>query len=93
MVENRISGFPDFLANFIISYKKSGFYLKLSGKYVGNFYSDNFDENLNKYLNINPDFVDYKDNKNEAYFTTDIFFSYDFYIMESFGLIKNISYK
>lgn len=86
--ENRINGFPDFLTNFIISYKKSGLYVKLNSKYVGDFYSDNFDNNLNKYLNLNPGFVDYNDNKNEAYFTTDIFLSYDFHITESLGLSK-----
>lgn len=86
--ENRINGFPNFLANFIISYKQSSLYLKLSGKYVGDFYSDNFNDNLNKYLNQNPGFVDYNNNKNEAYFTTDIFFSYDFHITESLGLSK-----
>lgn len=86
--ENRINGFPNFLGNFIISYKQSSLYLKLSGKYVGDFYSDNFNDNLNKYLNQNPGFVDYNNNKNEAYFTTDIFFSYDFHITESLGLSK-----
>jgi iron complex outermembrane recepter protein len=86
--QNRISGFPDFLANFIISYKKSGFYFKLNGRYVGDFYSDNFDNNLNKYLDLYPGFIDYNDNKNEAYFTTDVFFSYDFYIAEALGSSK-----
>lgn len=86
--QNRITGFPDFLTNFIISYKKSGLYVKLSSKYVGDFYSDNFDDNLIKYLNINPGFVDYNDNKNEAYFITDIFLSYNFHFTESLGLSK-----
>ena len=86
--DNRINGFPNFLANFIVRYKKDGYYLKLSGRYVGSFYSDNFADNLNKYLNLNPGFVDYDDNKNEAYLTTDIFFSYDFLIPESLGQSK-----
>jgi len=86
--QNRITGFPDFLTNFIISYKKSGLYVKLSSKYVGDFYSDNFEDNLIKYLNINPGFVDYNDNKNEAYFITDIFLSYNFHFTESLGLSK-----
>jgi len=86
--DNRINGFPDFLANLIISFKKDGYYLKLSGKYVGSFYSDNFADKLNKYLTLDPEIVDYVDNKNEPYFTTDIFFSYDFHIPESIGLSK-----
>src|SRR5690606_15273614 len=67
---NRISGFPDFLANFGISYNNSGFYLRLNGKYVGAFYSDNYDENISEYLSAFPGFVSYSDNKNEAYFTS-----------------------
>jgi iron complex outermembrane receptor protein len=75
---NRISGFPDFLANIGISYQQSGFYLRLSGKYVGEFNSDNYDENLRSYINQYPGFVDYTDNLNEAYFVSDVFLSYEF---------------
>jgi iron complex outermembrane recepter protein len=36
--DNRIAGFPDFLANLIISYKPENFYFRLSSKYVGKFF-------------------------------------------------------
>ncbi len=85
---NRITGFPDFLANFGISYNKSGLYLKLSGKYVGDFFSDNYDTNLNSYLNNYPGFVSYDDNKNEAYFVMDFIGSYEFALFNSLSPSK-----
>jgi iron complex outermembrane receptor protein len=75
---NRIGGFPDFLANFGVNFRYEGLYLRLTGKYVGDFYSDNYDENLSSYLSNNSGFVDYADNKNDAYFVADIFGSYEF---------------
>ncbi len=80
---NRITGFPDFLANFGITYNDFGFYLKLTGKYVGKFYSDNYEENLGSYLQKFPGFVDYSDNENEAYFVSDFFASYEFSLLET----------
>lgn len=78
---NRISGFPDLLGNIGIAFQQSGFYLRLTGKYVGEFYSDNYDEKLNSYLLTYPGFVDYSDNLNEAYLVSDIFMSYEFSIV------------
>jgi len=75
---NKISGFPDFLSNIGIQFQYSDILLKLTAKYIGEFYSDNFDDNLNDYLITYPDFVDYTDNKNEAYSTLDIYGSYEF---------------
>lgn len=83
MQGNRIGGFPDLLANIILSYKYSNFYFKLSGKYVGKFYSDNFDKNLSDYIYQNPGFVEYSDNVNDAYFASDIFTSYEFNLFDS----------
>ena len=80
---NRISGFPDFLANVGINFNYEGLYLRLTGKYVGDFYSDNYDENLPDYLITYPGFVDYSDNKNEAYFVADFFGSYKFNFFNS----------
>ncbi|OGU71846.1 MAG: TonB-dependent receptor [Ignavibacteria bacterium RBG_16_34_14] len=75
---NKISSFPDFLANFGINFRHKGLYLKLTGKFVGDFYSDNYDESLASYLNQYPGFASYSDNKNEAYFAADFFGSYEF---------------
>jgi iron complex outermembrane recepter protein len=76
--DNRISGFPDFMANFGMQFNYSGFLLKLNSKYVGKFYSDNFSDKLSEYLLVNPGFVDYDDNVNDAYFVVDLFSSYEF---------------
>jgi iron complex outermembrane recepter protein len=73
---NRISGFPDFLANAGISYSNSGARIEMIGKYVGEFYSDNYDKNLSLYLIQYPGFVSYSDNINEAYFVADLTASY-----------------
>jgi iron complex outermembrane receptor protein len=74
--ENRISGFPDFLANFGITYSDKNLYLRLTGKYIGDLRSDNYDNKLNEYLKTFPGFVSYTDNLNDAYFTADFFGSY-----------------
>ena len=75
---NKISGFPGFLFNFGVTYDINKLYIKLTGKYVGAFYSDNYDKNLNTYLATYGDFVAYSDNKNPAYFTADFLASYSF---------------
>ncbi len=56
---------------------------RLTGKYVGDFYSDNYDKNLSDYLKTYPGFADYTDNKNEAYFVADFFGSYEFNFFNS----------
>ncbi len=73
---NRIGGFPDFLFNFGLSYKKDPLFIQLNGKYVGKFYSDYYDNKLTEYLNMFPGFISYNDNVNDAYFTTDFYISY-----------------
>ncbi len=80
---NRITGFPDFLANFGISYNDFGLYLRLTGKYVGEFFSDNYDKNLALYNQQFTGFTDYSDNLNEAYFVSDFFASYEFPFIDS----------
>lgn len=78
---NRISGFPDLLANFGLSFNYNNIFIRLSGKYVGEFYSDNYDNKLKEYLIDRPGFIDYTDNKNDAYFVMDFFGSYEFPIL------------
>ena len=93
---NRITGFPDFLANIGIVFQQYGFYLRFTCKYVGDFYSDNYDDNLKEYLLLYPGFVDYSDNLNEGYFVSDIFLSYEFSVFNTlspwriFGQVNNI---
>ena len=73
---NKISGFPGFLFNFGITYNKNKMYMKLTGKYVGSFYSDNYDIKLGSYLASFGSFVPYTDNNNPSYFTADFLASY-----------------
>jgi iron complex outermembrane receptor protein len=93
---NRITGFPDFLANIGITFQQAGFYLRWTGKYVGDFYSDNYDESLDYYLIYFPGFVEYSDNLNQGYFVSDIFASYEFSMFNSltpwriYGQINNL---
>ncbi len=85
---NTIGGFPDFLTNFGISYNNSGLFLQLTGKYVGAFYSDNFGNNLSRYLYSYPGFVGYPDNKNDAYFSADFYASYEKKLFDSLTPVK-----
>ncbi len=85
---NRISGFPDFLANFGINYNMCGVFLQLSGRYVGAFYSDNYDIKIASYLDQHPDFISYSDNKNDAYFTADFTGSYEFSLFHALNSSK-----
>lgn len=75
---NSISGFPEFLSNIGVQYNLKSLFLKLNAKYVGKFYSDNFDSNLNQYLLSYPGFVDYSDNVNDSYFVVDFYGSFEF---------------
>jgi iron complex outermembrane receptor protein len=80
---NRIAGFPDYLANLSLVFNDAGWYFRLIGKYVGDFFSDNYDENLDNYLKVYAGFVDYSDNVNEAYFVADFLASYQFPVVNT----------
>jgi len=80
---NRIAGFPAYLANLSLVYNYAGLYVRLTGKYVGDFFSDNYDHNLDAYLQEFPGFVSYTDNVNEAYFTSDFIVSYEFPVINT----------
>lgn len=83
--ENKINGFPDFLTNFGLNFTYNGLLMQVTGRYVGKFYSDNFDKNLAIYLQKYPGFVSYSDNVNDAYFLADFFASYE---MKEFAALK-----
>lgn len=75
---NPISGFPEVIFNGILNIKTENLFVQLTGKYVGEFYTDNYGENLSSYLEKYPGITDYTDNKVESYFVTNIFASYKF---------------
>jgi iron complex outermembrane recepter protein len=74
---NEINGFPDFLFNFGISYNNNELFAQIIGRYLGKFYSDNYDSKLSEYLAQHPGFVSYTDNVNDSYFAADFFASYE----------------
>lgn len=84
---NRISGFPDVMFNALIKYKRDGLFAQLSGKYVGEFYTDNYDEKLSEYRAVYPYITDYTDNKVESYFVANFYVSYD---LELDSYLKNL---
>ncbi|NLT50825.1 MAG: TonB-dependent receptor [Ignavibacteria bacterium] len=85
---NRISGFPDLMANLVIKLNYEGFNLQIANKFVGDFYSDNYDKNLKEYLVKYPGFNNYSDNQVDAYFTTNIFAGYEFGLNPVFKKVK-----
>ena len=85
---NKISGFPDFLANAGVNYRAYGLNIDISLRYVGTFNSDNFDDNLDVLLVSYPNFVFYADNKNDAYFTSDLYLSYEMNLLDGLSSSK-----
>jgi iron complex outermembrane receptor protein len=75
---NRISGFPDITFNAIFKYSSRGFLTQIGAKYVGEFYTDNYDQNLGGYLIRFPGITDYSDNKVDSYFVVNFYSSYEF---------------
>ena len=85
---NRISGFPDLTFNGILGFTSGGFYSQLWLKYVGEFFTDNYNDNLGNYLLHYPDLTNYKDNKVNSYFVSNILVSYQIKAEPSFKNIK-----
>ena len=85
---NKISGFPEVIANGILQYHNSGLFSQLTLKYVGDYYSDNYDNKLSSYLASYSELTDYTDNKVDAYFVCNILASYEFNFAQSSGPVK-----
>ncbi|RMD48722.1 MAG: TonB-dependent receptor, partial [Ignavibacteria bacterium] len=86
--DNRISGFPNLTFNGIINFNYHNLFAQFTAKYVGDFYSDNFDDNLSSYLEKYPGFVDYTDNKVDAYFVANFYASYNLKLSPYFDNVK-----
>lgn len=76
--DNRISGFPDITFNAISKFHYDKFFLQASIKYVGKFFTDNYDNKLQSLIIKYPSITDYSDNIVEAYFVANLFASYGF---------------
>jgi len=86
--DNRISGFSNLQFGSIVRYKNWGLTLQADARFVGDFYSDNYGENLSKYRTLYPGITSYSDNKIDSYFTANFFASYDFQPSLFFNNIK-----
>jgi len=84
---NRISGFPDVTFNAILKINYENLLVQLTGKYVGSFFTDNYDTKLADYLKIYSKVADYTDNKVDAYFVANFYASYNLFIN---SYLKNI---
>ena len=80
---NKISGFPDMMASFTLGYEISEFNFSITGKYVGEMFSDNF-EDMTEAKNLDESLenakiaslVNYNDNIIDAYFVMNSNISY-----------------
>ncbi|MCX6167896.1 MAG: TonB-dependent receptor [Ignavibacteriales bacterium] len=75
---NRISGFPNVMMSAVIKYHNDNFLLQANLKYVGDFFTDNYDTKLSELLTSFPALADYSDNRVDSYFVTNLFISYNF---------------
>ncbi len=85
---NKIAGFPDVTLNAILRYEYHGFNTTVFFKYVGDFYSDNYDSRLKTLNTKYYGLTDYSDNKVDAYFVTNLLINYEFGVNPIFEKIK-----
>ncbi|KUG25986.1 thiamin-regulated outer membrane receptor omr1 [hydrocarbon metagenome] len=88
LTENEIGGFPSTTFNAILRFYYSDFSIQLFGKYVGEYYSDNYGDKLNSYLQEYPGIIDYNDNLVESYFVANLITNYEFSIQPVFKKVK-----
>jgi iron complex outermembrane recepter protein len=77
LANNSISGFPKTSLNALLKFTSGNFFAQVSAKYVGEFYTDNYAEQLSNLLKKYPSLTSYKDNLVDSYFVANIFASYD----------------
>lgn len=73
---NPVAGFPDVMANVAVNLQWHGFELRMSGRYVGEQFTDNFGTRLGEYLPRSPRVASYSDNRVEPYFVANGQLSY-----------------
>lgn len=83
--DNEIAGFPRLIFNSVLRYQRNNFFVQISARYVGRFFSDNFDNLLGDLQSDFPGIVNYPDNINDSYLT------FDFLASASFNLLGNFT--
>jgi iron complex outermembrane receptor protein len=81
--DNEIAGFPDFMTNFGVNFKYSGFFAGITGKWVNDFYTDNYGKMLQTNQTIITSLTEswdgyYADNVVDSYLVFDLDLSYKF---------------
>ncbi len=81
--DNKIAGFPDFMVNFGVNFYMEDLFFGLTGKYVGEFYTDNYGEMINNNADLKRNLLAgwdgwYDDNVVDSYFIVDLDLSYKF---------------
>jgi iron complex outermembrane recepter protein len=88
---NSIAGFPDIMGGFRLSYQYENLYTSVSGRYVGEFRTDNFGDMISEKViqdHLSNDWNVYRDNVNEAYFLLNADLSYTFRNILSLQTLK-----
>jgi iron complex outermembrane receptor protein len=88
LTDNEIGGFPSTTFNAILRFRYEDLSLQFFAKYVGEFYTDNYADNLEKYLNEYPGIIEYDDNLLESYFVANVIANYEFELMPVFKKVK-----
>lgn len=86
--DNSISGFPELTMNAILRGNYKGLQFQLSGKYVGDYFSDNYDNNLKTLLKQYPGLTGYDDNNVESYFVTNFLVAYNLKLVKTFNSVR-----
>ncbi|PKL83187.1 MAG: TonB-dependent receptor [Ignavibacteriae bacterium HGW-Ignavibacteriae-3] len=75
---NMISGFPDVTFNAVVKYSYDDLFLQASIKYVGKYFTDNYDTKLAELRKSFPAITNYSDNRVDPYFVSNVYASYRF---------------
>jgi len=86
--KNTLGGFPNSTISSIIQYKNENIFVSLSGRYVGELYTDNFAQSLNSLKKKYPSITAYNDNVVDPYFVVNAFGSYEFNAAPYFDNVK-----
>lgn len=73
---NKIAGFPEIILNVINNISINDFKAIIYFKYVGEYYSDNFENKIKDIYTKYPGSLNYNDNKVDSYFTVDLLINY-----------------
>ncbi|MDZ7763342.1 MAG: hypothetical protein U5K00_02795 [Melioribacteraceae bacterium] len=74
--------------NAILRFHYKDLSLQLFGKYVGEYYSDNYGDKLAEFLNEYPGIIDYSDNLVESYFVANAILNYQFSVEPVFKKVR-----